>query len=132
MFRGKIVVLDDHKNMLTLFQRLFEFETQKRRIEAINAFATANPEEALKHVNEHNERVTLIIIDGSIENKPEIMRRMRKVASHALILISTNNPDTVHKLIEAGADLYMEKTKTVDFVRDLIDRHDRRAKILHS
>jgi len=116
-----VLAIDDHKNLLKLLRANLE----AAGYEVITATSTAKGISLVDEV-----KPALILLDIMMEEMDGI-QALRKIRTNSnvpvIMLTALDNPDTVARAIEAGADDYITKPFTV---RQLLARVS--AKMRHS
>ena len=124
----KILVVDDEKDMQTLFEQRFRKEIRDRLVEFVFAFSG---EEAIAYLNGNMHEAVLILSDinmpgmSGLEMLPKV-REMRP-AVPIIMITAYGDPETRRKAIEGGATGLL--TKPIDFtlLREEIDMRLSRA-----
>ena len=112
----KILVVDDEKDMQTLFEQRFRREIKEQRIH----FAFANSgEEALIYLNQHNHEAVLILSDINMPGMSglELLRHIKETyaAPPPVVMMVTayGDEENYKQAISLGADDFL--TKPLDF-----------------
>ncbi len=116
MNQTTILVVDDEKDIKSLFEQRFRREIREHELAFSFAFSG---EEALAFMNDHGSEVVLILSDINMPGMSgiELLKRIRKThpSPHPLVMIITayNDNDYYDQAIEGGADDFL--TKPLDF-----------------
>lgn len=112
----KILVVDDEKDMQTLFEQRFRKEIRSHEMEFIFAFSG---EEALKYLNQHVHEVVLILSDinmpgmSGLELLEHIKQKYSKPPPMVMMITAYGDADNYNEAIHLGADDFL--TKPLDF-----------------
>lgn len=113
----KILVVDDEKDMQTLFEQRFRKEI--RNGEAQFAFAFSG-EEALTYLNRHEHEAVLILSDinmpgmSGLELLKHIKEKYSKPPPVVMMITAYGDAENYNRAIQLGADDFL--TKPVDFI----------------
>jgi CheY-like chemotaxis protein len=114
----KILVVDDEKDIQTLFEQRFRKEIRNREMEFIFAFSG---EEALKYLNQHEHEVVLILSDinmpgmSGLELLEHIKQQYIKPPPMVMMITAYGDEENYNTAMRLGADDFL--TKPVDFVQ---------------
>ena len=112
----KILVVDDERDIQTLFEQRFRREIKNKQVEFEFAFSG---EEALKYLDSHEQEAVLILSDINMHGMSglELLSRIKKKRHDPppVVMMITAYGDTENFNIakELGADEFL--TKPVDF-----------------
>jgi CheY-like chemotaxis protein len=111
-----ILVVDDEKDMQTLFEQRFRKEIRDRHIN----FAFANSgEEALEYLNVHNHEAVLILSDinmpgmSGIELLKNIKQKYAMPPPVVMMVTAYGDQENYNLAMRLGADAFL--TKPIDF-----------------
>jgi len=113
----KILVVDDEKDIQTLFEQRFRREIRGHEMEFAFAFSC---EEALAYINKHEHEVVLILSDINMPGMSglvllEKIKHIYAVPPPIVMMITAyGDSENYTKAIQLGADDFL--TKPVDFV----------------
>jgi CheY-like chemotaxis protein len=113
----KILVVDDEKDIQTLFEQRFRREIRGHEMEFAFAFSG---EEALAYINKHEHEVVLILSDINMPGMSglvllEKIKHLYSVPPPIVMMITAyGDSENYTKAIQLGADDFL--TKPVDFV----------------
>jgi CheY-like chemotaxis protein len=113
----QILVVDDEKDMKTLFEQRFRKEINNKSINF--AFAISG-EEALYYLNQHQHEAVLILSDINMPGMTglELLGQIKKVYNlpppFVMMITAYNDEKTYNEAIRLGADDFL--TKPIDFV----------------
>jgi len=112
----KVLVVDDEKDMQTLFEQRFRREIREQRID----FAFANSgEEALNYLNHHNHEAVLILSDINMPGMSglELLKHIKQTYSTpppvVMMVTAYGDAENYNQAISLGADDFL--TKPLDF-----------------
>ena len=112
----KILVVDDEKDMQTLFEQRFRKEIREKDMEFVFAFSG---EEALIYLNKHEHEVVLILSDinmpgmSGLELLEHIKQKYSKPPPTVMMITAYGDPENYKSAMSLGADDFL--TKPVDF-----------------
>jgi CheY-like chemotaxis protein len=113
----KVLVVDDEKDVQTLFEQRFRKEIRKGEIEFVFAFSG---EEALLYLNQHEHEVVLILSDinmpgmSGLELLAHIKHKYYKPPPVVMMITAYGDQDNYDQAMQIGADDFL--TKPVDFI----------------
>lgn len=113
----KILVVDDEKDIQTLFEQRFRREIRGGEMDFAFAFSG---EEALAYINRHEHEVVLILSDINMPGMSglvllEKIKHLYAVPPPIVMMITAyGDSENYNKAIQLGADDFL--TKPVDFV----------------
>jgi CheY-like chemotaxis protein len=113
----KILVVDDEKDIQTLFEQRFRREIKGHEMEFAFAFSG---EEALAYINKHEHEVVLILSDINMPGMSglvllEKIKHIYAVPPPIVMMITAyGDSENYTRAIQLGADDFL--TKPVDFV----------------
>lgn len=112
----KILVVDDEKDMQTLFEQRFRKEIRSQTID----FAFANSgEEALTYLNLHNHEAVLILSDINMPGMigldllQQIKQKYETPPPVVMMVTAYGDTDNYNQAMQLGADDFL--TKPLDF-----------------
>ncbi|MCW3118955.1 MAG: response regulator [Chitinophagaceae bacterium] len=112
----KILVVDDEKDMQTLFEQRFRKEIREHEMD----FAFANSgEEALGFLNHHVHEAVLILSDINMPGMSglELLKEIKAKFDHpppiVMMITAYGDPENYNQAIKLGADDFL--TKPIDF-----------------
>ena len=112
----KILVVDDEKDMQTLFEQRFRKEIRDHQID----FAFANSgEEALGYLSHHVHEAVLILSDINMPGMSglELLKEIKEKYDHpppiVMMITAYGDPENYNQAIRLGADDFL--TKPIDF-----------------
>jgi len=112
----KILVVDDEKDMQTLFEQRFRKEIREHQMD----FAFANSgEEALGYLNHHVHEAVLILSDINMPGMSglELLKEIKEKYDHpppiVMMITAYGDPENYNQAIKLGADDFL--TKPIDF-----------------
>jgi CheY-like chemotaxis protein len=112
----KILVVDDERDIQTLFSQRFRREIREHEMDFVFAFSG---EEALSFLNQHNHEAVLILSDINMPGMSglELLREIKKkyLAPPPVVMMITAYGDTenYNQAMQLGADDFL--TKPLDF-----------------
>ena len=113
----KILVVDDEKDIQTLFEQRFRKEIREKDMEFVFAFSG---EEALSYLNLHVHEAVLILSDinmpgmSGLELLGHIKQRYREPPPVVMMITAYGDAENYNTALRLGADDFL--TKPVDFV----------------
>jgi CheY-like chemotaxis protein len=113
----KVLVVDDEKDVQTLFEQRFRKEIRKGEIEFVFAFSG---EEALSYLKQHEHEVVLILSDinmpgmSGLELLAHIKQKYYKPPPVVMMITAYGDQDNYNQAMQLGADDFL--TKPVDFI----------------
>lgn len=113
----KILVVDDEKDMQTLFEQRFRREIRTEEMQFAFAFSG---EEALNYVHKHEHEVVLILSDINMPGMSglvllEKIKQEFSIPPPVVMMITAyGDSENYNKAMQLGADDFL--TKPVDFV----------------
>jgi CheY-like chemotaxis protein len=112
----KILVVDDEKDMQTLFEQRFRKEIRDHEMD----FAFANSgEEALGYLSNHVHEAVLILSDINMPGMSglELLKEIKEKYDHpppiVMMITAYGDPENYNQAIKLGADDFL--TKPIDF-----------------
>jgi len=113
----KILVVDDEKDMQTLFEQRFRKEIREHEMD----FAFANSgEEALGFLKQHVHEAVLILSDINMPGMSglELLKEIKAKYDHpppiVMMITAYGDPENYNQAIKLGADDFL--TKPIDFL----------------
>ncbi|CAN5625640.1 response regulator [soil metagenome] len=112
----KILVVDDEKDIQTLFEQRFRKEIKNNQVEFVFAFSG---EEALTYLNQHEHEAVLILSDinmpgmSGLELLENIKKKYMKPPPVVMMITAYGDAENLRIATELGADDFL--TKPVDF-----------------
>jgi two-component system, chemotaxis family, chemotaxis protein CheY len=112
----KILVVDDEKDVQTLFEQRFRKEIKSREMHFIFAFSG---EDALIYLNEHQQEAVLILSDinmpgmSGLQLLEHIKQKYHKPPPVVMMITAYGDAENFNRAKELGADDFL--TKPVDF-----------------
>jgi two-component system, chemotaxis family, chemotaxis protein CheY len=112
----KILVVDDEKDVQTLFEQRFRKEIKSREMHFIFAFSG---EDALIYLNEHQQEAVLILSDinmpgmSGLQLLEYIKQKYHKPPPVVMMITAYGDAENFNRAKELGADDFL--TKPVDF-----------------
>jgi CheY-like chemotaxis protein len=112
----KILVVDDEKDVKTLFEQRFRKEIKSGEIDFVFAFSG---EEAITYLNKHEQEAVLILSDinmpgmSGLELLEQIKKKYHKPPPIVMMLTAYGDPENCKTAKELGSDDFL--TKPVDF-----------------
>jgi CheY-like chemotaxis protein len=112
----KILVVDDEKDIKTLFEQRFRKEIRSNELEFEFAFSG---EEALKYMREYEHEAVLILSDinmpgmSGLELLEQIKRKNHTPPPVVMMITAYGDSENYKKAMDLGADDFL--TKPVDF-----------------
>jgi two-component system chemotaxis response regulator CheY len=112
----KILVVDDERDMQTLFEQRFRKEIRAKEMEFVFAFSG---EEALTYLNQHVHEAVLILSDinmpgmSGLELLEHIKQKHRKPPPVVMMITAYGDQENYNTAMKLGADDFL--TKPVDF-----------------
>ena|ERR1700730_18188191 len=113
----KILVVDDEKDMETLFLQRFRKEIREHEVELVFAYSG---EEALGYLNQHVHEAVLILSDINMPgmNGLELLRYIKQKFETpppvVMMITAYGDADNYNQAMRLGADDFL--TKPLDFV----------------
>ena len=113
----KILVVDDEKDMQTLFEQRFRKEIRNGEAQFVFAFSG---EEALTYLNRHEHEAVLILSDinmpgmSGLELLKHIKEKYSKPPPVVMMITAYGVAENYNRAIQLGADDFL--TKPVDFI----------------
>ena len=113
----KILVVDDEKDVQTLFEQRFRKEIKNREVDFIFAFSG---EEALSYLNVHKHEAVLILSDinmpgmSGLQLLEHIKQKYHKPPPVVMMITAYGDTENFNTAKELGADAFL--TKPVDFI----------------
>lgn len=113
----KILVVDDEKDMQTLFEQRFRKEIREKEMQFVFAFSG---EEALGYMKDHDHEAVLILSDINMPGMSglELLKRIKEkyeAPPPVVMMVTAYGDDENYKqAMKYGADDFL--TKPVDFV----------------
>ena len=112
-----ILVVDDEKDMQSLFEQKFRKEIRSGQVD----FAFANSgEEALKYMNQHHHEAVLILSDinmpgmSGLELLQHIKKKYETPPPVVMMVTAYGDEDNYRRAMQLGADDFL--TKPIDFI----------------
>ena len=105
----KVLVVDDEKDVQTLFEQRFRKEIKSGEIDFVFAFSG---EEALVYLNQHDQEAVLILSDINML-LGEIKQKYFKPPPVVMMITAYGDAENFNTAKELGADDFL--TKPVDF-----------------
>ena len=112
----KILVVDDERDIQTLFEQRFRKEIKEQMVEFVFAFSG---EEALVYLNQHEHEAVLILSDinmpgmSGLDLLKHIKQKYHKPPPLVMMITAYGDPENLKIASELGADDFL--TKPVDF-----------------
>lgn len=112
----KVLVVDDEKDIQTLFEQRFRKEIRENQINFAFAFSG---EEALSYLNQHEHEAVLILSDinmpgmSGLELLEHIKQKYHKPPPVVMMITAYGDQENYDTAIRLGADDFL--TKPVDF-----------------
>ncbi len=112
----KILVVDDERDIQTLFEQRFRKEIRNKTLEFAFAFSG---EEALLYLNLHEHETVMILSDinmpgmSGLELLKQIKQKYLKPPPKVMMITAYGDTENFDKAIQLGADDFL--TKPVDF-----------------
>ncbi len=112
----KVLVVDDEKDVQTLFEQRFRKEIKSGEIDFVFAFSG---EEALVYLNQHDQEAVLILSDinmpgmSGLELLGEIKQKYMKPPPVVMMITAYGDAENFNTAKQLGADDFL--TKPVDF-----------------
>lgn len=112
----KILVVDDEKDVKTLFEQRFRKEIKSKLVEFVFAFSG---EEALQYLNDVGQEAVLILSDinmpgmSGLQLLEKIKNKYLKPPPVVMMITAYGDAENYHIAQELGADDFL--TKPVDF-----------------
>ncbi len=112
----KILVVDDEKDMQTLFEQRFRKEIRDHAVEFVFAFSG---EEAIAYLNGNMHEAVLILSDinmpgmSGLELLGHIKQKYSKPPPVVMMITAYGDPENYNTAMQLGADDFL--TKPVDF-----------------
>jgi two-component system, chemotaxis family, chemotaxis protein CheY len=112
----KILVVDDEKDMQTLFEQRFRKEIRDHEMDFVFAYSG---EEALGYLNQHVHEAVLILSDINMPGMSglELLREIKKKFEHpppsVIMITAYSDSNNYNEAMRLGADDFL--TKPIDF-----------------
>lgn len=112
----KILVVDDEKDIQTLFEQRFRKELKNGIVEFAFAFSG---EEALRYLDQHDHEAVLILSDINMPGMSglELLRHIKHKFLHpppvVMMITAYGDAENYNQAVQLGADDFL--TKPVDF-----------------
>jgi len=112
----KILVVDDEKDVQTLFEQRFRKEMRSGEMEFSFAFSG---EDALNYLHEHDQEAVLILSDINMPGMSglELLRRIKEIHHEpppvVMMITAYGDADNYNTAMKLGADDFL--TKPLDF-----------------
>lgn len=112
----KVLVVDDERDVQTLFEQRFRKEIRDREINFAFAFSG---EEALRYMRDHHQEAVLILSDinmpgmSGLELLKEIKEKYEVPPPVVMMITAYGDADNYNEAMKLGADDFL--TKPVDF-----------------
>lgn len=112
----KILVVDDEKDIQTLFEQRFRKELKNGIVEFAFAFSG---EEALRYLDQHDHEAVLILSDINMPGMSglELLRHIKQKFLHpppvVMMITAYGDAENYNQAVQLGADDFL--TKPVDF-----------------
>ncbi len=112
----KVLVVDDEKDMQTLFEQRFRKEIRRQEMEFVFAFSG---EEALNYLSQHMHEAVLILSDINMPGMSglELLRRIKKEFAPpppvVMMITAYGDDENYQQCMQCGADDFL--TKPLDF-----------------
>ena len=112
----KILVVDDEKDMQTLFEQRFRKEIREKEMEFVFAFSG---EDALDYMKDHEHEAVLILSDinmpgmSGLELLKHIKEKYEKPPPVVMMVTAYGDAENYNQAMKLGADDFL--TKPVDF-----------------
>ncbi|HEV8283795.1 MAG TPA: response regulator [Chitinophagaceae bacterium] len=112
----KILVVDDERDIETLFQQRFRREIREKEMEFVFAYSG---EEALRYLNQHVHEAVLILSDinmpgmSGLDLLREIKQKFEQPPPVVMMITAYGDADNYNQAIRLGADDFL--TKPLDF-----------------
>jgi CheY-like chemotaxis protein len=116
MIMKKILVVDDERDIQTLFEQRFRKEVRNKQVEFEFAFSG---EEALRYLDHHEQEAVLILSDinmpgmSGLELLSRIKKRHHNPPPVVMMITAYGDDENFKTAKELGADEFL--TKPVDF-----------------
>lgn len=113
----KILVVDDEKDIQTLFEQRFRKEIRNHEMEFAFAFSG---EDALNYMNKHEHEIVLILSDINMPGMSglvllEKIKHMYAIPPPVVMMVTAyGDSENYSKAMQLGADDFL--TKPIDFV----------------
>ena len=113
----KILVVDDEKDMQTLFEQRFRKEIREKEMEFVFAFSG---EDALDYMKDHEHEAVLILSDinmpgmSGLELLKHIKEKYEKPPPVVMMETAYGDAENYNQAMKLGADDFL--TKPVDFI----------------
>ena len=113
----KILVVDDEKDMQTLFLQRFRKEIREKEVDLVFAYSG---EEALGYLNQHVHEAVLILSDINMPgmNGLELLRNIKQKFENpppvVMMITAYGDAENYNQAMRLGADDFL--TKPLDFV----------------
>lgn len=112
----KVLVVDDERDIQTLFEQRFRKEIREKRLDLVFAFSG---EEALFYLKEHEQEVVLILSDinmpgmSGLDLLQNIKEKHSKPPPVVMMITAYGDNENYTTAMQLGADDFL--TKPVDF-----------------
>lgn len=112
----KILVVDDEKDIRTLFEQRFRREIRNQEMEFAFAFSG---EEALKYLNQHEHEAVLILSDINMPGMSglDLLREIKQTFENpppiVMMITAYGDAENYNQAMKLGADDFL--TKPLDF-----------------
>jgi len=112
----KVLVVDDEKDIQTLFEQRFRKEIREKILDFVFAFSG---EDAMKYLNDHEHEAVLILSDinmpgmSGLELLAHIKQKYMKPPPVVMMITAYGDAENFNTAKELGADDFL--TKPVDF-----------------
>ncbi len=112
----KILVVDDERDMQTLFEQKFRREIREHKV--VFVFAVSG-EEALSYLKQYDHEAVLILSDinmpgmSGLELLKHIKQQYRKPPPVVMMITAYGDVENYHQAMQLGADDFL--TKPLDF-----------------
>jgi CheY-like chemotaxis protein len=113
----KILVVDDERDVQTLFEQRFRKEIKNQEVNFVFAFSG---EEALSYLNEHEHEAVLILSDinmpgmSGLDLLAHIKQKYHKPPPIVMMITAYGDAENFNTAKKLGADDFL--TKPVDFI----------------
>ena len=113
----KILVVDDEKDIQTLFEQRFRKEIKNGDADFVFAFSG---ESALNYLNQHDHEAVLILSDinmpgmSGLELLRQIKQKFLQPPPVVMMVTAYGDAENYNKAIQLGADDFL--TKPIDFI----------------
>ena len=112
----KVLVVDDEKDMQTLFEQCFRTEIKNGKVQF--AFALSG-EEALSYLSKHNHEAVLILSEINMPRMSglELLRHIKQLHQSpppvVMMITAYGDAENYNQAVQLGADDFL--TKPIDF-----------------